>query len=505
MCKDWHCSSCDEYDTDSCTECDPIAEVSNGNCSCLVNFQKEKYERDPNVLDKPCCAAHCETCTNAQHFKYCTTCKANYYIQPSTTTDYVVCFSDCPTGYAINDSGSCTENISGLIVSYDLTYLQDDILNLANPGFNNANGDISTTSGFTNTYAYKLRGRYSNGSTDAILISNLNLHHTYTLTTWAYLNSLDQDGAVFSKEKGGDYSQSNRENLLELQVTAAGALKANLYYNSTELFDGDSITSDGEISTGAWYAIAYIFDFDGETTNVSFYKNAALVLTHPSQGLYLEDKDSYSQAWLFVATDSVNSVMTPVRGLNGFMYRIHIWNTAEISNVTGDYTTVSCSGGCTYCPTNVGLTNSSTCLWAADRNSYVDDSNTIQPCQDGCAQDNGCVRGLDCNRCHDRLCQSCLNFDEGATCSQCIERASDLTGCVCDEQWTFNDFTDACENCHSYCHVCNSHSYKDCTECVTDHYMQDGMSVCLPYCATSYTENVDTKSCVFFQDEMFDL
>jgi len=63
-----------------------------------------------------------------------------------------------------------------------------------------------TFSGFTTTYAYKLRGRYSNGTTDAINITNLNIHHTFTLTTWLYLDTLDDVATVFAKEKGGNYS-----------------------------------------------------------------------------------------------------------------------------------------------------------------------------------------------------------------------------------------------------------------------------------------------------------
>jgi hypothetical protein len=293
---------------------------------------------------------------------------------------------------------------------------------------------MTTTNGFTNTYAYKLRGRYSNGTNNAISIADLNLHHTFTITSWVLLDTLTDTGTVFAKEKGGNYAATNNENLLELQITAAGALKANMYFKSNELFEGDAISATGEIDTGSWYAIAYMFEFDGETTSVTLYKNAGLLKTHPGLGVYLEDKDSYTQAWLLVATDSVNSSRTPARGLNAFMYRFKIWNTANVSNVNGDYTTISCDGGCSYCPTNVGPTNGSICLWTSDRDQYVDDSNASQDCQAGCGLQNGCVRDLDCNRCHDRLCETCINFDEGATCSACITRASDTNGvCKCDD------------------------------------------------------------------------
>ena len=322
---------------------------------------------------------------------------------------------------------------------------------------------MSTFSGFTDTYAYKLRGRYSNGTTDAISIGSLNLHHTFTLTTWAYLDTLNDIATVFAKEKGGDYSQSDSENLLELQVTALGALKASLYYNSNELFNGQAESAASSVSIGTWYAVAYVFVFDGENTSVSFYRNASLLDTYVAAGIFFEDKEDYSQAWLFVATDSDNSTMTPVRGLNGFLYRLAICQNSSESNVTGDYTNVTCLGGCNYCPTNVGQTNANQCLCTADRNSYCDDSNVTQSCQTSCSTSNGCVRSLDCNRCHDRQCQTCVNFDEGATCSQCIDNASNVADCECDDTWIFGEATDTCEDCHQFCNICNTDTYKDCT------------------------------------------
>ena len=505
LCKDWHCSSCEEYTTDSCLECDAnIAEPFQGNCSCLFNFQEQQYSRDPSDTHLPCCAANCDTCSNAQHFKYCSACASGFYIQPRETTDFVVCFSDCPTGYTENSSGSC-DLVRQCIVEYDLTYIQDDIVNLVNVSSNHANADMSLFPGFTSTYAYKLRGRYSNGTTDAISIGGLNLHHTFTLTTWLYLDTLNDDATVFAKEKGGNYSQTSRENLLELQISAEGALMAKLYYNSSELFDAEAKSDDLSVAIETWYAVAYVFDFDGENTSVSLYKNASLLSTYVGLGFFLEDTDDYEQAWLFVATDSVNSTMTPVRGLNGFLYRLAICQNTDESNVTDDYTNVACLGLCNYCPTNVGPTDANQCLCTADRNSYCDDSNVAQSCQTTCSTNNGCVRSLDCNRCHDRQCQSCVNFDEGATCSQCIDNASNVSECECDTSWVFSEATDTCEDCHNHCHVCNTDTYKDCTECATDHYMQDGLSVCLPYCATSYTEDDTSNSCTYTTTSMFDL
>ena len=89
-------------------------------------------------------------------------------------------------------------------------------MNLVSSGTFDAKGDVnSLNASLSNTFAYKLRGRYANGTSSGIFIAGPNLHHTFTVTTWVLLEALDHDNTIFSKEKGGDYVIPDAENLLE--------------------------------------------------------------------------------------------------------------------------------------------------------------------------------------------------------------------------------------------------------------------------------------------------
>ena len=121
-----------------------------------------------------------------------------------------------------------------------------------------------------------------------------------------------------------------------------------------------------------------------------------------------------------------------------------------------------------------------------------------------CTAWQGCVREKDCNRCDDRLCHTCNNFDERYTyCTTCITNASKINGlssnvCDCDDNFWYDDYylladhpnedyTDKCVPCDIACKKCSSLSYQTCTECRTNFYKQDGANTCLDFCPTGYT------------------
>ncbi|MEE4247558.1 MAG: hypothetical protein V2I33_19295 [Kangiellaceae bacterium] len=91
------------------------------------------------------------------------------------------------------------------------------------------------------------------------------------------------------------------------------------------------------------------------------------------------------------------------------MYSFRLYTTALDQAGRAADVSSSCDG-CGICPDN-----RSTCLWVATTTQWSDDG-TATNCEAGCTV--GCVRQEDCNRCNDRRCDVCTNFDaEAASCT----------------------------------------------------------------------------------------
>jgi hypothetical protein len=109
-----------------------------------------------------------------------------------------------------------------------------------------------------------------------------------------------------------------------------------------------------------------------------------------------------------MAEGSSNGGAQAVDMFHGYMYRFRMTTTTREAEFEVDGA-VACAGDCAYCP----IFNSRKCLWNTRIDQYIDAGGSTQNCPDACTDDNGCVRTEDCNRCDDRLCSVCTNFDAG--------------------------------------------------------------------------------------------
>ena len=508
MCADYYCESCSDHSSDSCSSCLSAAvSGANGSCECGNDIWGKQYTRTD--FEKPCCASGCSTCTEEVEYAYCSACDSSLYEQPALTADqslFKVCFDECPTGFTASEGPpkTCQGQVTR-IIEYDLTYIDRDFKNLAIDGQNDGKGASFIGSAFDDTQPYKLRGAYSNGSSQGVFIPSLNLHHSFTMTFWAMLTGTnDRERVLFSKDKGGDYSTANAENFLDLAVLDNGRMGAFLYQNSTDAFSGSCETVQSYITSNDWYFIGYSFDFNGKDTRVHISLDGSEILTHTGENIYMQDKSSYSQAWLFMSTASSFGAAAPSNAWEGFIYWFALDQTVlTISEIMQDVETDGelCSSDiltCSVCPKV-----RSKCLWTVERDSYVDSLGNVGQCDEAssheeplCTNDVGCVRGEDCNLCNDRLCSVCINFDEGAAiCEQCKSNSSNGDGsqaCECLTQFFFDEVSDSCESCHVACDECadfGDNTNKSCTACASGYFLHPDSHTCLDFCPTGFTEN----------------
>ena len=529
MCFDYHCNECTDHLITSCSGgCDGVATLGAGadagKCVCDNNLVGEPYTRSNDL--NPCCATGCGECTDEQHWTHCSACLSTHYKQPETTAaqaNFHVCFTDCPTGYTKDDSDPklCTENLAGMIIDYDLTYIERDFENFANTGVNVAQGASSQGAAFADTLPYNLRGSYSDGVSRGIFIPGLRLHHTFTMTAWIFSMDVSANGTIFSKDRN-DYSGPNKENLLDIMLLTGGTLACRQYHEATDWFSGNCESDPNTISDNTWYYFSLTFDFDGQNTEVKMYLENSEIKTIAGTDVILEDRDTYTNAWLHLATVENTGAAAPENVWTGFIYRFRLYNNLQTDFASEIEIDGSLCQGCntvgTFCP----KFNGSQCLWfcnldelqfadestaACDRGDFATDAAGVNDCP----IDNGCVRNTDCNRCADRICQTCINFDDDISrCETCLTNASKNSNqvCECDNEFYFQEVTDACEPCDGSCYTCQDQSKRSCNTCTTGNFKQDGIQTCLDFCPNRYTENVDTPNgnfCEKVDDDIFKL
>ena len=85
------------------------------------------------------------------------------------------------------------------------------------------------------------------------------------------------------------------------------------------------------------------------------------------------------------------------------------------------------------------------------------------------------MRGSDCNLCHDRLCDTCINFDSGVEiCETCIANADNTTHaepCSCNETFFWDDESITCFSCNSDCVLCRDTTLLTCTQCASPFFL----------------------------------
>ena len=125
--------------------------------------------------------------------------------------------------------------------------------------------------------------------------------------------------------------------------------------------------------------MSYVFTFNGEGTDVNIYTNASSVLSYNAAEVFVEDKDSYKNAFLMAASTLSSGNVIPENVFHGYMYRFCLWYSVEFSLIDDEVDVVSSCTGCdhvspdaTHCATNVGCDSTSQCLWDAPQDDWVE-------------------------------------------------------------------------------------------------------------------------------------
>ena len=243
-------------------------------------------------------------------------------------------------------------------------------------------------------------------------------------------------------------------------VTSTGRLQTKLFLNGSDLWFDLAKTDENLINIDTWYFVAFSFFFDGVDTHIEIFRDTDEMRDYTAQENYIEDQLSYANTFLHMTTDrkANEAAPEPADVFAGYIYWFQLWykpvqaTNDYLTEVLGNYAINCASDGCTCdkCPTEP----SSRCLWTAERDQFQNDTCDFQACNETgesttCTTENGCVRSVDCNRCDDRLCRDCINFDAGRSdyvvCEQCIQNASVVNGsCVCNQQYYWDQFSFDC-------------------------------------------------------------
>ena len=292
------------------------------------------------------------------------------------------------------------------------------------------------------------------------------MHHTFTILTWIYyIPNGANECVLFEKSKGAADDTEANNNLFDFRIDSDGKISANLFYNASNLFDSGSgslvATNNGVLTTSTWTQVGVSFEFTGTGTTIIFYKEDSSVSSVTKDDLYLEDKSSYSETFLMMsARKQSDGSYDSYYSFRGFMYSFKYFVTlpSGAENHVSDGRSTSCTGdeSCVDCPRNSrGVSyDQDVCLYTGDIDEYYDTTTSDYKDCVSCV-DDGCVRAEDCNKCYDRQCSTCVNFDQGQ-CSSCIAHANgtdDVANgyCQCDSNYYFNEAIDACEQCDSFC------------------------------------------------------
>jgi hypothetical protein len=187
------------------------------------------------------------------------------------------------------------------------------------------------------------------------------------MTAWIFV----EDGSaaqstIFSKDKN-DYSGADKQNLLDIVLLNGGKLGCRQYLDNTEHFAGACESDAAAISDNTWYYMAISFEFEGVDTSVKMYLEGTLIKTIVGAAVILEDRDTYANAWLHMATaTSVGFDAEPENVLTGFIYRFRLYNNLFTDFPSEIETNAASCQGCvtgTFCPQFNGLQ----CLWSCGR------------------------------------------------------------------------------------------------------------------------------------------
>ncbi|CAG9335193.1 unnamed protein product [Blepharisma stoltei] len=351
-----------------------------------------------------------------------------------------ICLHACPYGF-----GNCAA-VSTAVITADFTgsfsgsYSTALITATSSSSYNFWNSPENS-----DPFPVKSRGLFFNSN--QFLSGSVNLSNTWSIGLWVYAIS----GTIISHSSG------------KLTIDSSGISF------SLEKWDGASATNSASqsITLNVWNYISYSVRFANKITTATPYFNKVAGTSTTTTNYVFRLP---SGGTLYIGKGSTN--------FNGFIANFMLWQTT-ISDFSGFYSINTLTGG------------SVSVLWPCDYYHYYDGS-ACQSCLGSCTI--GCTRGTSCYICDDFLCSKCSSFWSGA-CTSCISNASG-SPCQCNSGYYQPTNQALCSACYTGCAHCTGPSYYLCTACSSNYFLYNS-NFCVSNCATGYTENSSSKTCVF--------
>ena len=281
-----------------------------------------------------------------------------------------------------------------------------------------------------------MRGFWLNGQAGYLQITNLMLHHTFTITFWIRI----QDGKNIYSISKNHRNTIGQEDFFNLELSD-GHLHFR-YLTETQSFV--DLVSNEFMPFNTWSMIALTFslEFGTNSSAVKIFLNSSESLVS-SNVLYPFMDDKFYQHLIGAELDTNNQGISYHGGfLKGFVYHFCTYTYAK-STFHMDVSSTCGPETCNICP--VGPV----CLQNCEAMQFLDGS-MCRDCLPSCA--TGCMRSSDCINCADQLCEVCDNWN---TCDKCVNNAElqdDI--CICSKNYYHNGSAHTCLPCYALCQHC---------------------------------------------------
>ena len=355
-----------------------------------------------------------------------------------------MCVASCPTGYK-ESSGSCVlvHSESDFVFHLNPVKIEDIVYDLRNsvPVLTGEDNQFYPEYGEFDPYAAKDRGYYFTGvsymqlpphssSSSPLLV----LSPSFTVSAW--VRPIKGSGSIICKKDSGQtrfcLGIDNYFPELDLKLTSGSSKAVGSVLDDS---GWNFLTAKTYVSSSQYF--------------IEIWNNSTLTSVVES-GWFSDSSYSFS---FKVGTNYL-----------GFIWDIKIYNSFASNLVRTE------CADCTHCP----LELNQTCLPNCGIESYWDGFECVE-CEKNC-QLQGCVRkDMTCNLCQDQQCYRCSDYE--ANCSECINRASNVTSCECNNPfyWSWNSeacicpsgtylLGNNCLECKKLCKTCLSEYF--CTKCV---------------------------------------
>ena len=276
------------------------------------------------------CHTNCASCTTGALGNYsdCTACLSPSFSIPITGS-YFYCANYCPEGFTASVP-TCTASTSPSLIFTGL------LNNFDGPW--TSNGITATQTGLNPA---KERGHYFSGIDEYASLSDFALNFRFTILTWVRVDELSADQTIFSKDRGTFPDGF----VFRSYITATDGFLGVDLANAGDTFAaaGNSDSSGGNaVVSKDWTFVGFSINMDDNTldTNVRLWVNNDAGSTGTISGkAYLDDATNHKA---FIGAHRTDAT-TYTDELRGFMYVIHIYNSAIDNGDDGKYGNSGCS------------------------------------------------------------------------------------------------------------------------------------------------------------------